>query len=486
MAETAVDTRRYDLTVGDITGKLLNVSLPIIGTQVMLTGYNLVDMFLLGRVGSDAVAASGSAGMYMWLSAGLMLVGRMGAEIGVAQRKGRHDYEGAVAYSRNSLFLAVALSLVFAAACLGIPHQLIAFLNIQEANVAQDAADYLWIIGLGIPALFIASSISGTFTGSGNSRIPFYVNAVGLVLNAVLDPLFIFTFGMGVRGAAWATIIAQWVNCGISVYYLFSQKHRPFLHYSLRVRPARNAIRQILRWTVPVSIENLLFTFFTMVVARQIAVYGADAITVYRVGSQAESLCWLICLGFSSGITAFVGQNFGAGKWSRIWKGVRLGLVVIVIWGVIVTVLFSTSGRWLTGLFVPEDGIMAMGRDYLLILSICQIPFCLESVGAGAFRGLGRTLPPSSTSVFWNLVRVPIVHVLSASALGLNGVWVGITVTATMRGLCVFGWFLLDARRRPKTDQEPPVSIRLSETPSAVAMAEAENKSTAQSARFLP
>ncbi len=455
-----MDSNRFYLTQGDITGKLLMVSVPIIGTQLMLMGYSLVDMFLLGRVGSFAVAASGSAGMYMWLGGGIMLVGRMGAEIGVAQSKGRRDNVAAIGYSHNSLFLAAVLAVIFAIACIFFAGPLIGFLNIQEQHVSSAASDYLTIIGFGIPAIFIASAISGIFTGAGNSRVPFVINAFGLVLNAVLDPLFIFTLGMGVRGAAIATTLSQILACLLSLYWLLVKKDRPLRELRLLMEPSIRHIKQILLWTVPVSIENVLFTFFAMIVARQIAAFGADAITVFRVGSQAESLCWLICLGFSSGITAFVGQNFGAGRWTRIWQGFRISLLILICWGVLVTILFFTCGRWLTGLFVPEQHIIEMGGTYLWILAFCQVFFCLESIAAGAFRGLGRTTPPSIASVTSNALRIPVVHLLTGTSLGLNGIWWGIMLTASLRGIWVFIWFLFYARTKPKQDARNRDSVR--------------------------
>lgn len=239
-----VDSQRFNLTQGDIPGKLLLVSLPIIGTQLMLMGYNLVDMFLLGRVSSDAVAASGSAGMYMWLGGGLMLVGRMGAEIGVAQSKGRRDNQGAMGYSHASLFLSLVLGVAFGAACLFMPETLIGFLNIKESGVAADAAGYLAIIGVGVPFVFVSSAISGIFTGAGNSRAPFFVNAIGLALNAGLDPLFIFTLEMGVMGAAVATSLAQIIGCLLSIYWLLGRKDRPFATFALLRRPVYDHIRQ--------------------------------------------------------------------------------------------------------------------------------------------------------------------------------------------------------------------------------------------------
>ena len=118
----------YSLTEGGILKKLLLVALPIMGTQFMQMAYNLTDMFWLGRVGSDAVAASGAAGMYLWLSFGFLLIGRMGAEIGVSQYIGRGDKESALAFSQNSGLIALVLGSAFGLAMILFNRSLIAFL----------------------------------------------------------------------------------------------------------------------------------------------------------------------------------------------------------------------------------------------------------------------------------------------------------------------------------------------------------------------
>lgn len=449
-------SQRFNLTTGGILAKLLQVSVPIVGTQLLLMSYNLVDMLLLGRLSPDAVAASGSAGMYLWLAGGVQIVGRMGAEIGVAQLKGKGDREGAREYSFNSLFLAVVLGVAMALAYALFAPALISFLNIQESHVRGDAADYLRIVAAGVPASFIAASVAGTFTGAGNSRAPFIVMAIGLAINIVLDPIFIFTLGMGVRGAAVATVIGQTAACAVAVLWLLRKRDRPFRHYPLGRKPSRGRIRQILAWSLPVGVESLLFTFFSMIVARYIAHYGASAFAVYRVGSHIESLCWLVCLGFSSGVTAFVGQNCGAGRWTRIWECFRKATAFLVAWGVLVTVVFLVWGERIFHVIVPDELISRMGGRYLWILAFCQVFFCLESVAAGAFRGLGRTAPPSVASASTNALRVALVALFVDGRLGLEGIWWAITFTASLRGLWIFLWFLRHARSR-KTGPAGPV-----------------------------
>lgn len=445
-----MDSQRFNLTHGGITQKLLQVAVPIIGTQLLLLGYNLVDMFLLGRVGGNAVAAAGTAGMYMWLAVGFMLVGRMGSEIGVAQSKGRRDREAAEAYARNSLFLSVLLGCAYATVCLLIPGRLIGFLNIQEADVAIAGTNYLFIVAFGMPIVFVGNVIAGIFTGAGNSRVPFIVNAFGLGLNVILDPIFIFTLGLGVEGAAIATVIAQWLAYILAIYWLFTKPDRPFQQFSIRQRPDSKRIRQIFRWSLPMCMESMLFTFFLMVIARCVAGFGASAIAVYRIGTQLESMGWLVCQGFASGLTAFVGQNFGAKNWERIWAGIRKALTILLPYGAALTVLFLVAGRQLVSFIVPEPEIIDMGGRFMTILAVCQVAGCLESVAGGSFRGLGRTVPPSLASIVSNGLRLPLAYILSRGPLGVEGVWWAIVFGATLRGVWSFTWFVLYARTKPE------------------------------------
>ncbi len=449
-----MDSQHYNLTHGDVIGKLLQVAVPIIGTQLLLMGYNLVDMLLLGRVGSNAVAASGAAGMYMWLANGVMLVGRMGAEIGVAQSVGKKDRAGAAAFARNAVFLSLALGLFYGLICIIAPEKLIGFLAIQEADVAGSAVKYLFIVGLGMPAIFAGAVIAGIFTGVGNSRIPLFVNLLGLGLNAIVDSFFIFTMVWGVEGAAVATVIAQYIATIVAIYCLYRRSSRPVREFSLRLRPDYARIKTILTWSIPMSIESMLFSFMLMVITRFVADFGAGAIAVYRVGTQLESLCWLVCIGFASGITAFVGQNYGAHLWQRIRHGLRNALAILFFWGVLVTVLFLLAGRQLTAVIVPETEIIRMGSRFLAILALCQVFGCLEAVAAGAFRGVGKTIIPSITSIVSNGLRLPLAYFLSRGELGIEGVWWAISLGATLRGLWVFVWFYVDSRHWPKMQLE--------------------------------
>jgi len=418
--------------------------------------YNLTDMFWLGRLSSDAVAASGTAGMFLWLSMAFFLFGRMGAEIGVSQNLGRKDIDTARSYAQNAIIIAVFLGIIISIVFISFHKELIGLFRIKEVHVEKEAAEYLAIVSFGMPFFYTVAAVSGIFNGAGNSRMSMMVNGFGFMLNMILDPLLIFTAGLGIHGAAVATVIAQSLTTVLAIFVLLKSKNRPFKEIRLKVRPDLTVIRQIGKWVVPVSLESFLFTVLSMMLTPLVATYGAGALATVRIGSQIESLTWLIAGGYAAALTSFTGQNFGAGKWTRINKGYKISTGLMTCWGFLVALLLYFGGGALYGIFVPNDpNVIKMGIHYLQVLAFVQIPACLEGVAAGIFRGKGKTLPPSISSITSNILRVVFAYLfVSITDFGLTGIWIAVGASAAIRGIWIFIWYTIHARKQPKTDDE--------------------------------
>jgi len=389
--------------------------------------------------------------MFSWLGMALLMFGRMGAEIGVSQNKGRDDMDAASAFARNAWLLSLVLGALYGSALTFFSVPLLSVFNFQEPHVADAAANYLRIVGLGVPAVYMSAAFTGTFNGSGNSRVPFYANAAGMIIKVILTPLMIFTFGLGIRGAAVVTVLAQWIVFGQLLWAVKRHKYRPFEQIKFLSKPDLGKIRRIIRWALPIALESGLFTLLTMAVTRLMAGFGSEPLAVHHVATQIESLSWLVGGGFGSAVTAFMGQNFGAGKWDRIGSGFRISSTVMLTWGCLVTLLLSFGGYALFSLFLPELELRAMGAVYLKILACCQLPMCLEAVGSGLFRGIGSTVPPSAVSIGSNVLRVPLSYGLASTSLGVFGAWWGLTATAVLRGVVIYGWALITLLYKMKT-----------------------------------
>lgn len=444
-----MSAKGIDLTQGNILKRLIAIAAPIMGMQIFQMAYNLIDMFFLGRISADAVAAAGSAGMFLWLSVAFFIIGQLGAEIGVSQAIGKKDEKLAISYANNALLISIILGVITGAIAILMPHQLMALLRIREAHVAHDAAIYLRIVGFAFPISFITNAISGIYNGVGNSKLPFYLKTIGLIFNIIITPIFIFTLGWGINGAAIATATGHVVT---GLLLIFAMKHKaltPFDHFKLKdvFRVESKIMKQIFKWSLPITLDSGLFTALTMIIAGFVAEFGSGAIAAQRVGTQIESLSWLVGGGYAAANRAFVGQNFGAKKFIRLKQGYLISSVAMILWGLGVGLLLFFAGGPIFRLFITEPHIVAMGVSYMRILALVQIAQCMDGLSASAFDGLGKTLPPTIVSITFNTLRVGIAFVLSRTALGLDGIWIGLAFGSFMRGFVLTGWYLLYSRK---------------------------------------
>ncbi|NLO82322.1 MAG: MATE family efflux transporter [Clostridiales bacterium] len=443
-----------DITEGNLIKALFRLALPIMGTSFVQMAYNMTDMFWMGRIGSRAVAAVGTAGFYMWLSAAFILIARIGAEVGVAQSVGKHDMGEARVYIKHSILLIISLALFYASVLIIFRKPLIGFFNIGEPDIENNAIAYLVIISLGLIFNFINPVFTGIFNGYGESRIPFVINTLGLIINMILDPLMILGIGplprLEVVGAALATVFAQF--CVTVVFIIKAQRTKElFSKLNLLKTPDVRRIKSIVRLGFPAGLQSGLFTVFSMFIARIIAQWGPIPIAVQKIGSHIEAISWMTAGGFQTAMSTLVGQNYRANKWSRVIKSYFAGMGVMAIIGLLATGLLIFAARPLFSIFVTEEETIRQGIVYLRILGLSQLFMCLESTTAGAFNGLGRTIPPSVVGITFNALRIPAAHILSSTNLGLNGVWWAISMSSVCKGTILTGWYLFFLKKNPET-----------------------------------
>lgn len=430
--------KSIDLTEGNIAQALIKLSVPIMGTSFVQMAYNMTDLIWIGRVGSDAVAAVGTAGFFTWLSVAFILLSRLGAEVGVAQAVGRKDMEAARGFVRSSIQLNLFTAIVYSAALLIFRKELIGFFNIGDESIVKDAINYLIIVASGLIFYFPNQLFSGILNGYGDSTTPFRINSIGLLANMILDPVMILGLGpfprMEVAGAAIATITAQ---CIVTLVFLRKIKgHELIKGLTLLRKVDIPEICGIIKMGIPVALQEGLFASFAMVLARIIARWGPVPIAVQKVGAQIEAISWMTAKGFSSALAAFVGQNYGAGKWDRIAKGYSIAFGIMAGIGVGATLLLYFAAGPIFTVFLPEKEALRQGIAYLEILSFAQIFMCTEIITGGALYGLGKTLLPALVGIVFNALRIPAALILSRESLfGLDGIWWAITLSCITKGV---------------------------------------------------
>jgi len=444
---------KYDLTHGPIFNKLLKLSLPIMATSLMQTAHSLTNMFWLSWLGEGYVAAAGLVGQFIWLSFSMIMLCRIGAEIGVSQNIGKGEPETAKAYAQNGFTLALILGTAFAIPAAIFRVQLLSFFTIESEYVAYVAQQYMAIAVLSLPFTFGHFVITGIYSGFGNTKLPFYINSAALLLNIILSPILIFTFNLGVTGAAISMVVAAIFNLIIKIWAMTKYKHRPFEQYFPVVRLAWDKIKQILKWGVPVGTESLLFTMLFMLVTRLITSFGDGAVAAHQVGMQIESLSFMIGGGFASALTAFVGQNFGAKRWGRLRSTFKTAYIFMAVYGVIITAVLFTFATPLVSIFLSDPESIRIGTNYLRIIALAQFLFCMEGVATGSFRGRGLTMKPTVVSVSSNVIRVIVCYALAATALETTGIWWGIAIAMTVRSTWLLIWHKINLKRMPTEDE---------------------------------
>lgn len=447
---TASNSALRNLTQGGIFRQLLKLALPLMAISFIQMAYNLVDILWIGKLGSKSVAAVGSIGMLMWMMNSVALISKVSAEISIGQSIGARRPELASVYASHTTTIALGLGLLFGLFFCLFPHFYVSFYNL-ESGISFEAAGYLRIIALGLPAIFLILNFSGIYIGSGRSDIPFFFNAAGLLCNIVLDPLLIFGIGpfpeMGVKGAALATILSQGVVLLLFVLHL-KQNNGLLGRFSFLVRLRRKYTFNILKLGLPVAAMNIYFAFINMNLARTASLYGGHlGITSQTTGGQIEGITWNTSSGFSTALGSFVAQNFAAGKILRANRAFRYTLLLMGFLGSIVSALFIFRGEWIFSMFVPEREAFIAGGDYLLILGFSQLFMMLEITTQGMFNGMGKTTPPAIVSICFNTLRIPLALFLGAS-IGVTGVWWAITITSLFKGSILFFWYLALHRKR--------------------------------------
>ncbi|UDN59158.1 MATE family efflux transporter [Clostridioides sp. ES-S-0010-02] len=437
---------RLDLTEGSITEKLLKLSLPIMGTSFIQMGYNMIDMIWVGKAGSKAVAAVGTAGFFPWLAMAFIMISKVGGEVKVAQSIGENNISTTKSYIKSAIEINLMLAIIYTMVLIVLNKQLIGFFRLGDLEVISMSRQYLIIVALGMVFYFINPVFTAIFNGLGNSRTPFCINTIGLITNIILDPVLIFGWGpapkLGVAGAAIATVFAQIVVTTCFLYIILKSKEEYFKIKIFR-KIELKYYKVLYKLGFPVAIQSGMFTIFSMLLGVIVASWGPVAVAVQKVGSQIEAISWMTAEGLAVALGSFVGQNYGAKKYSRINKGCKIAIIVSSILGIMTTLVLIFAGGSIFSVFIDESEAIEKGAMYLKILGYSQFFMCLEIITTGAFKGLGRTYIPSIIVTVLTGARVPLAYFISRpEILGLNGVWWSITISSILKGILMISLFI--------------------------------------------
>ena len=438
--------KEKNLTEGSILRSLVTLAWPIIMANILQTMYQLIDTFWLGRLGANAVASVSLSFPILFLvlslGGGLTLAGT----VIVSQHKGAKNQKKVNFSSSQTVMVIFVISILLALVGYYAAGPLMKFVG-AGPEVYQDSVDYFQVSSLGFIFLFMFFVFQSLMRGIGEVFMPMYIVLGTVLLNLVLDPLFIFGYGPieghGVAGAAVASIITQGISAVVGLWILFRGSYGIKIKLN-QMKPDFKWIKNLFELGIPSSLDQSSRAAGMTVMVMLVTGFGSEVVAAYGVGARILSLVIVPALGFAMATTSLVGQNFGARKVGRTERVADLSVQIALIGLTSVGLLFFFFAEELIAFFVPGDEQVI--KDGALFIKIMAPSFGLlgaQQVLNGAFNGVGMTRVSMLISIFslW-IVRFPVAWMLSEKTeLSYEGIWWSFPISNLLAAAVAFAYF---------------------------------------------
>ena len=428
---------KNSLTKGDVNMAMIKLSLPLIITALFQVAYNFVDIIYLGRLGTEVVAGAGIAFFIFYFAISISLIPKVGMGAIASRAFGSRNSYDAAKVIQNGLILGLILGLFYTLLVFLCSGLFIDAFNLSD-QASYHAKQYLFYSGIGIALFIINPIISQAFIAIGQPLIPFIINSLGAIVNIILDPLMIFGLGnfegLGVRGAALATGIGQlFIFLGFMVII---KRRDGILKDALKTNYFEYRwIKDIFKLGLPAALLSGFNYIVTIILNGYTSRFGDLALAVAAIGHQIESISFTTCDALQLGISAMVGQNYGAKNLKRLRKVIRASLNLTSLIGLISFSIMLSFRSTLMKLFIPNNlAAIDLGMTYLAIASIGQIFFAIESGSTGIYNGFMDPKTPSLVGLILNILKIPLSLILM-NVLKVRGIWLAITISNTLKGL---------------------------------------------------
>lgn len=446
-----------DLLNGPVGKNLFYLSLPVIVINLLQTAYNLADTFWLGQYSGDALAAITFAFplVFFLISLGMGLA--VAGSVLVAQFEGsgnkkRRNYAASQTIGFSAL-AAVVLGL-FGYFFIG---DIVGLLG-ATGNVATSAAGYLRVISIGLFSMFGFLVFQSLMRGFGDTVTPMLLMLGTVILNIIIDPIFIFGWWMipelGVEGAALATILSRTLSLMVGVWILFTGRRGLEISLS-EMKPDLPFFKKMMGIGVPASVEGAGRSVSVNAVTAVVGWTFADPIVAgFGIGVRIFSMIFLPAAAVGRGVESMTGQNLGAGRFERAGEtareGAKYSFLILTVLGII-TFVFA---RPIAAIFTTQAQIAQTGAEFLR-----YVAFSFGFIGVlrsynGSFRGAGKTVTAAIISIATlGLIRLPIAYIGSIN-LGTKGVWIAFFISNVLGALIAYTWYQRGTWKQTVTEED--------------------------------
>ncbi len=411
-----------DMTSGSPLKGILLFSIPVLIGNLFQQFYNMVDAIIVGQyLGADALAAVGATGCLMFFAIGFANGIAQGFGIMVAHAFGAKDFKKLRHYVALSILLTVIISAILTIPAVATSKVLLVLMNTPK-NILVMADSYLKVIFAGLFCMMAYNVAAGILRGIGDSKTPLYFLIFSSVLNIGLDIFLIVVIPLGTAGAAYATVIAQ----GLSAILCFIVMFRKFA--ILRFGKADCyfdyiSIKNMLSVGIPMALNYSITAMGCAILQAAVNVYGSSVVAAFTAASKVSNIAMQPFISLGTTMSTYCGQNLGAQKYDRIFRGMRLSVYISLILCTISSLFCVAGGPFVVGWFIdnPTKEILYYAMHYLTIISWYMIPLCAIFIYRNALQGLDKGFVPMLSGVV-ELVCRYIVILLFAKKLGYDAV----------------------------------------------------------------
>lgn len=402
---------QYDFTEGNILKQLIFFSGPIILANLLQTSYQVVDSLWIGNLlGADALGAVAISGAIIFTMLSFVIGLNNAALTILSQQKGKGSQQGLKNYLNAFVVTLTILAILFSVFGYILSEQLLKLLGTPN-TLFPLAMDYLRINFVGMLFLFGYNFISTVLRSIGDSKSPLKFVMIAVILNVFLDPLFIAGLNLGVKGAAYATIVAQGIAFIYGMYFVLRHKLAPF---QLPRKPKLQEVKLILNLGIPAGLQMSVISAGSAAIMSVVTVFGGSVVGGFGAAQRIDSIIMLPAHALGTAVNSMAGQNIGVSNWKRVHQITKYGLLynltIMCLIGIIV-VIFAEFG---VKLFIQEDEAVKFATQYLRIMAFC-FPFLgINFILNGVVRASGAMYQVLVLNIisFW-VLRYPLTYLFS-------------------------------------------------------------------------
>lgn len=436
-----------DLTEGKVWKVIVRFALPLLVGNLLQQFYNITDSIIVGQfLGKEALAAVSASFFIYYFIISLVIGVGSGTTVVISQLFGAKQYQKVqLAFSSFFIFMLVG-GIILSIAGIIFAEPVFRLTNTPEEVIPQAVAYFR--IYIGGTFLFVTfNSIISILRGVGESVRPMLFILITTVLNIAFDLLFILVFKWGIEGAARATVVSQGIGMCIALAYV--NNTHPLL--SIKKQDMLfdwKLFKESLKIGLPTSVQQCAIALGLIALLGIVNSFGTNTLTAYGAAGKIDTIITQAILTLSGALAAFCGQNIGAGRLDRVKKGVRFTMYTNIALGLLTFAAVYLFGNEMMRIFTKDIDVVAIGKEYLLIIGGFFIVHGALNVYNGALRGAGDTLFPMITSLIclW-LIRIPLAYYLS-SWLGRNGIWWAIGISITIGLIVTFVYYKMGFWKR--------------------------------------